>query len=297
MIQLSRVAFWLALGGVLSGWAIPLAAQVHGPGERPAPKRFDPYGDFEKSLVFFPARFPQGNWHPPSLEFEDAWFAAADGTRLHGWYLPQQSPRAVVLYCHGNAGNLSDWADVVRILHDRVGLALLIFDYRGYGRSEGAPSEAGVVADARAARGWLSQRTGVAEGRIVLMGRSLGGGVAVHLAANDGARALVLESTFTSLPDVGKAHYPLLPVRVLMQTRLDSLSKIGRYHGPLLQSHGTADRLIPYANGRRLYDAANAPKRFFPIAGGDHNDPQPPGYYDLLTAFLDDLNRQEAAPR
>jgi fermentation-respiration switch protein FrsA (DUF1100 family) len=294
---LGRSVFYLTLAGLLIGWVLPLAAQVSGPADRPAPLHFDPYGDFEKSLVFFLSRFPQGNWNPPSLPFEDAWFTATDRVRLHGWYLPQQSPRAVVLYCHGNAGNLSDWADVVRILHDRVGLALLIFDYRGYGRSEGTPSEDGVVADARAARAWLARRAGLAEGRIVLMGRSLGGGVAVHLAANDGARALVLESTFTSLPDVGKAHYPWLPARILMQTRLDSLSKIGRYHGPLLQSHGTADRLIPYANGRRLYDAANAPKRFYSIAGGDHNDPQPPTYYDILTAFLDDLNRQEAAPR
>jgi hypothetical protein len=297
MFGLCRAAFCLTLGGLLAGWAVPLAAQVSAPENKPAAKRFDPYGDFEKSLVFFPSRFPQGNWHPADLQFEDAWFAAVDGTRLHGWYLPQPFPRAVALYCHGNAGNVAQWADAGRVLHDRVGLALLIFDYRGYGRSEGTPSEAGVVADARAARAWLAQRTGVAEGRIVLMGRSLGGGVAVHLAANDGARALVLESTFTSLPDVGKAHYPFLPVRILMQTRLDSLSKIGRYHGPLLQSHGTADRLIPYANGRRLYDAANPPKRFYPIVGGDHNDPQPPAYYELLAAFLDDLNRQEATPR
>ena len=183
---LSCTAFCLTLGVLLAGWAVPLAAQDNAPENKPAAKRFDPYGDFEKSLVFFPSRFPQGNWHPADLQFEDAWFAAVDGTRLHGWYLPQPSPRAVVLYCHGNAGNVAEWADAGRVLHDRVGLALLIFDYRGYGRSEGKPSEAGVVADARAARAWLAQRTGLPEGRIVLMGRSLGGGVAVHLAANDG---------------------------------------------------------------------------------------------------------------
>ena len=148
------------------------------------------------------------------------------------------------------------------------------FDYRGYGRSEGTPSEAGVLADARAARTWLARRAGIGENQIVLMGRSLGGAVAVDLAA-DGARGLVLESTFTSMPEVGHAAMPWLPVRTLMQTQFNSLAKISNYHGPLLQSHGTADRLIPYAMGRQLFEGANEPKQFIAIAGGDHNDPQP----------------------
>jgi hypothetical protein len=112
---LGRSAFCLTLGGLLIGWVLPLAAQISGPGERPALLHFDPYGDFENSLVFFPSRFPQGNWNPPLLPLEDAWFTAADRVRLHGWYLPQQSPRAVALYCHGNAGNLSDWTRFPRL--------------------------------------------------------------------------------------------------------------------------------------------------------------------------------------
>jgi hypothetical protein len=172
-------------------------------------------------------------------------------------------------------------------LHDRVGVSVMVFDYRGYGRSEGQPSEAGVLADARAARAWLAHRAGIAENRIVLLGRSLGGGVAVDLAAADGARALVLESTFTSMPDVAQTMFPLLPVHSLMQTKFDSATKIGKYHGPLLQSHGTADRLIPYSIGRRLFDAANEPKQFVPIPDGDHNDPQSEDYYRALSAFLD----------
>ncbi len=176
-----------------------------------------------------------------------------------------------------------------RILHDRLGVSSLVFDYRGFGRSEGKPSEAGVLANARAARAWLARRAGVNENQIVLMGRSLGGAVAVDLAATDGPRALVLESTFTSMPDVAKTMFPLLPVRLLMQTQLNSVAKIGQYHGPLLQSHGTADRLIPYAVGRRLFDAANEPKQFVPIAGGDHNDPQTDEYYAALSEFLDRL--------
>ena len=133
-----------------------------------------------------------------------------------------RAARATVLYCHGNGGNVAYWADAARSLHDRVGVSVMLFDYRGYGRSEGKPSEAGVLADARAARAWLAKRAGIAENQIVLMGRSLGGGVAVDLAAADGARALVLESTFTSMPDVARRCFRLLPVRLLMQTQFNS---------------------------------------------------------------------------
>ena len=190
-----------------------------------------------------------------------------------------------MLFCHGNGGNVALWADVLRILHDRMGATAMGFDYRGYGRSEGTPSEVGVLADARAARTWLAQRAGIAENQIVLMGRSLGGAVAVDLAA-DGARGLVLESTFTSMPEVGHAKMPWLPVRTLMQTQFNSLAKISTYHGPLLQSHGTADRLIPYAMGQQLFAAANEPKQFIAIPGGDHNDPQTDAYYAALFEFL-----------
>jgi fermentation-respiration switch protein FrsA (DUF1100 family) len=259
------------------------------PATSPSSASLNPLSGVERSLIFVPTPYPKGNWRPDGLKFEDAWFSASDGTRLHGWYVAHERPRAVVLFCHGNAGNVAQWADELRILHDRLGVSSLLFDYRGFGRSEGKPSEAGVLADARAARAWLARRAGVAESQIVLMGRSLGGAVAVDLAATDGARALVLESTFTSMPDVAKTMFPLLPVRLLMQTQLNSVAKIGRYHGPLLQSHGTADRLIPYAIGRRLFDAANEPKQFVPIPGGDHNDSQTDDYYVALSAFFDRL--------
>jgi len=263
------------------------------PGVKPGPVQagssLSPLGKVETSLVFAPSRYPAGIWQPVGLAFEDAWFTSADGTRLHGWYVPHPRPRAVVLFCHGNAGNVAMWGDVLRILHDRMGVTAMGFDYRGYGRSEGTPSEAGVLADARAARAWLARRTGIAENQIVLMGRSLGGAVAVDLAAADGARALILESTFTSMPEVGQAAMPWLPVRALMQTRFDSLAKIPSYHGPLLQSHGTADRLVPFALGRRLFEAANDPKQFIKIPGGDHNDPQTDEYYAALAEFFDGL--------
>lgn len=247
----------------------------------------------EESLVFFPLRYPDGMWHPQGLTPEDAWFQAADGTRLHGWYIHHEQPRAVVLFCHGNAGNVTHRAEALRLLHDQVGVAVLIFDYRGYGRSEGTPSEHGVLQDARAARAWLAQRAGVSESQIVLLGNSLGGGVAVDLAAQDGARALVLENTFTSVPDVAAHYYPWLPVRWLMHTRFDSLQKIARYQGPLLQSHGECDTLIPIAFAQRLFAAANEPKQFVALPGHDHNDLQSPAYFETLRDFLDALNTEQ----
>lgn len=243
----------------------------------------------EEWFIFFPARYPEGEWQPSGLEFEDAWFQSSDGTRLHGWYVPHEQPRAVILFCHGNAGNITHRAETLQILNKLVGVSVLIFDYRGYGRSEGKPNEPGILADARAARAWLAQRAGIAEKNVVLMGRSLGGAVAVHLAAQHGARALVLESTFTSVPDLAAHHYPWLPVRRLLRTRFNCVDKIAAYRGPLLQSHGDADTIVPYSFGRRLFEAANEPKQFFTIPGGDHNDPQNRLYYETLAAFLDRL--------
>ncbi len=242
----------------------------------------------EESFIFFPSRYPVGQWHPRDLKFEDVAFTSADGTRLHGWYIRHDDPRAVILFSHGNAGNLSDRAETARVLSHVVGASIMLYDYRGYGRSEGRPNEKGILDDARSARAWLAGREGIDPRGMVLMGRSLGGAVSVDLAC-DGARALVLESTFTSMPDLAAVHYPWLPVGRFLRTRFDSMAKIGAYRGPLLQSHGDADRIVPFEIGRRLHQAANEPKQFLVIEGGDHNDPQPPEFYDRLIRFLDDL--------
>jgi hypothetical protein len=246
---------------------------------------------FEEAFVFVPQRYPAGDWHPQGIRFEDAQFQTADGVRLHGWFLPHDRPLATILFCHGNGGNITDRRDMVQSLHDWNDAAVLIFDYRGYGRSEGKPSEKGILADARAARAWLSSRTGVPEKEIVLMGESLGGGVAVDLAARDGAKALVLQSTFSSLADVAAHHMPWLPVRMLLHTRLDSASKIGQYHGPLLQCHSEADTIVPYRFGQKLFAAANEPKRFVTFHDLHHNDFPPPSFFVALKTFLEKLKR------
>jgi len=243
----------------------------------------------ENKLIYHPRKDARGEWTPPTPQSEQVSFVSADGTELAGWYMPHPQPRGVVLFACGNGGNMSYWSGDFRTLHHELKLTVLGFDYRGYGRSAGSPSEAGILADARAARAWLAEREGIAEGNVILMGRSLGGGVASDLA-QDGCRALVIESSFTSLPDVAARIYPFLPVRYVMRTRFDSLSKIRNYHGPLLVSHGSADELVPYAMGQALFDASpSTRKKFFTVPDGYHNDPQPPGYYRALDAFLDEL--------
>ncbi|REJ65311.1 MAG: alpha/beta hydrolase [Planctomycetota bacterium] len=250
---------------------------------------------FEERFIFIPRGYDGGaNWNPDGLHFEDVFFTAADGTQLHGWYCPVEEPRAVILFAHGNAGNLSNRAPVVRKLQHYLDATVMLFDYRGYGRSEGRPHEAGVLQDARAARAWLARRAGVEEQEIVLVGRSLGGAVMVDLAAGDGAHALVLESTFTSIPEVAALRFPFLPVRTLIRNRFDSLAKIERYGGPLFQSHGDADQLIPYEFGRTLHEAAVGPKEFFTLPFGGHNDAQPDEYYLALNEFLGGLTTRSS---
>lgn len=247
---------------------------------------------FERSLIFFPSRHPAGLWQLQPPWAEDVSFTAADQTRLHGWYAAHDDPLAVVLFAHGNAGNLTHRVDVLQHLHRDLHCSVLMFDYRGYGKSEGRPSEAGVLQDGWAARDWLAERSGVDPSDLVLMGRSLGTGVVVDLAARDGAGALVLHSAYPSMPDVAARHYPWLPVRWLMRTRLDSASKIGHYDGPLLQVHGDQDEIIPAELGRQLFDAApSEQKQWLTFRGIGHNDPPPETFYAALREFLSGLSK------
>lgn len=243
----------------------------------------------ENMLVYPAPRYPEGDWQATWLEHEDVSFNSADGTKLHGWYVEHPQPKAVILYCHGNGTHVAYTAEFLREMRDEFQVSIFAFDYRGYGRSEGMPAEAGILADAEAAQEWLAKRAGIDRKDIVLMGRSLGGGIALHLAAEHGARGVILQNTFTSLHDAAAANYPWVPVRLLMKNRYDSLSRISRYAGPLFISHGTADRIIPFAHGQKLFAAATGPKEFFEIAGGDHNDSEPEHYLPALHKFLDSL--------
>lgn len=203
------------------------------------------------------------------LAFESVQIPTADGVRLHGWYLPHPRARGTVLFCHGNAGNISHRLDSLRLFHD-LGLAVLIFDYRGYGRSEGKPSEAGTQHDVLAAWRHLIGDRGESPGRIVLFGRSLGGALAAWLAARQRPAGLILESTFTSLPDLAADLYWWAPARYLTQLRYATRTDLAAVHSPVLVVHSRDDEIIPYAHGRALYAAVPAAKSFLELRG-DHN--------------------------
>lgn len=245
----------------------------------------------DELLLFFPTKFPDGNWNPDNLRFEEVWMTSEDGTQIHGWYCPCENPQAYVLYAHGNAGNLSHRSGLLVRLQNQLQVASLIFDYRGYGRSEGRPTVSGAIADTQAASKFLANHVGVDESEIVLMGRSLGAAIVIQVASETQPRGLVVESTFSSLKQIASHHYPKL-AWLVPKTKLDSGTAIASYNGRLLQSHGTHDQTIPIQLGRELFDAANDPKSFIKIQHADHNDEMPGHYYDSLNEFFDNLPRQ-----
>jgi fermentation-respiration switch protein FrsA (DUF1100 family) len=248
---------------------------------------------FEKSLIYFPLRGHDATPGALGLPHEELALRAEDGVGVHGWFLPVKGSRRVVLVSHGNAGNVSHRLDRARLIQLRLAADVLLFDYRGYGRSEGSPDEAGTYRDARAAYRWLREQ-GHGPERIVLFGESLGSAVALDLALDAEARALVLESPFTSIPDMARAVYWFVPVWPLVRTRYDNLAKVPRLHMPLLVLHGERDEIVPFAQGRRLFEAAPEPKRFYAIPGAGHNDTYVTGgepYWRTLREFLDGLDR------
>jgi hypothetical protein len=224
----------------------------------------------QERILFQPTRTLVATPRHAGLSYEDVRFDTADGVTLHGWFVPAPRARWTLLFFHGNAGNVSHRLETLALLHE-LGESVLLFDYRGYGQSEGAPSEAGLVRDAEAAWRYLTQTRGIDAGRIVLMGRSLGGAVAAQLARRRPAAGLVLESTFTSVPELAGDLYPWLPARALARVRLDTLYAVRRLELPLLVVHSETDEIVPVAHGRRLYEAASAPKQWLAIDGG-HND-------------------------
>ncbi len=250
---------------------------------------------FEERLIFFPSVYPAGDWDSLTemgISYEEQFFFSSDGTKLHAWYVPHRRPSAFVLYCHGNAGNLSHRNDPLEQLHHQVGAATLIFDYRGYGKSEGTPYEKGILEDALAARDLLMRIAGVPPEEIVLLGRSIGAAIATHLATLEPSprQRLILESTFTSLPDLAARLYPFLPVKTMLRSRFPVLTKIADFRGSLLLSHGDADELVPWSDGKKVYESASQSKHreFFTVEGGDHNSPQPSEYYrEILPRFLE----------
>lgn len=224
----------------------------------------------ESRLVFHPERVLAATPAQRGMTFEDVQLHASDGERLHGWFIPHASAHLTLLFFHGNAGNLTKCLDTFAILH-RLGVNIFAIDYRGYGLSSGAPSEAGTYLDAEAAWRYLTGQRGVDPNKIIIFGRSLGGGVATWLAARVGAGGVVLESTFSSMPDVAQRLYPYVPVRWLARNRYDNLARINDIPTPILFIHSSDDELIPLSHSERLHGHFQGIKTL-KIIKGSHAD-------------------------
>ncbi|HZR83534.1 MAG TPA: alpha/beta hydrolase [Candidatus Binatia bacterium] len=246
---------------------------------------------FADRLVYFPVGPHDATPTALGLAYEDVHLQASDGVAIHAWFVPAEesaaTPRAVaqrpaVLFLHGNAGNISHRLDKLAVLHS-LGASVLLLDYRGYGASEGTPSEEGLYRDADAAYDWLIAR-GVAPAEIVPYGESLGGAVATDLAARRPVGGLVLESAPTSIIEVARHHYPYVPVALLLSDRYDAASRVARVTAPILILHSPDDEIVPFAMAEELLAAARGPKRLVRLAGG-HND----GFLVAATAYREAL--------
>jgi uncharacterized protein len=225
---------------------------------------------YEWRSVFIPYREMEGSPAGLRLPFEDVTLVTADNVKLNGWYVPRSGAKLTVLFCHGNAGNIGHRLEKLFILHD-LGVNVFLFDYRGYGRSEGRPSEQGTYNDALAAYDWLRREKSLAPEQIVVQGESLGCAVAVELACRRPVGGVVLESAFASVPEMARAVYPWLPLHWLCRIRYASISKMGLVKAPLLSLHSREDDIVPFSQGHRLFAAAAGPKKLVELRG-NHND-------------------------
>ena len=253
----------------------------------------------EKRLIFFPDKSNDSTTPDAyGIEYDDVTFRTEDGLNLNGWFVSgkKSSPDDnlhTLLWFHGNAGNINRRLDNIKMLHDRVPVNVFIIDYRQYGKSEGKISEQGTYLDARAALAYLHSRKDINNKKIIFFGRSLGSAVAVDLAVKEKCCALILETPFTSIKEMGKKLYPFLSISLhFLRTKYDSLSKISKIKVPTLIMHGDKDELVPIEQGKMLYEKANEPKEFYTIPGAMHNDTHIVGgeeYFDVIRDFVNKL--------
>lgn len=228
---------------------------------------------FQHSKIFVPDRFPDGIWNPGSfgLPAEDVWFSTPDGMRLHGWWVRHPKARGTLLYCHGSTGSLAHRIGVFRKLWG-LGVNLFAFDYRGYGRSTGEPTEGGLYLDVRAAYDHLVRELGCQAEEIVLFGHSLGGAVAIDCAVDRRIAGLIAQSTFTHIRDAARAVFPTLPIHLAARRQFRSIDKVGQLTMPKLFIHGESDATVPVELGERLFESAVEPKDLYLVRRGGHND-------------------------
>ena len=243
----------------------------------------------ERHLVFFPSKWRSNDAtiHVAALPVEEVWLKTSDDVQIHGWYVSHDSAVASLIMAHGNAGNLGDRKQWLARLREEIPVNLFMFDYRGYGKSAGAPSEEGCYRDAEAAYDWMKTQTPNAP--IVAHGHSLGGAVMIELACRRSLAGLIVESSFTHARDMAKLMFGPVPVHWLSSMKWASVDKVVKLSLPKLFLHGDVDRVIPFELGQELYARAAEPKRFVALAGVDHNDTFLAGgdsYYAALRDFI-----------
>ena len=246
----------------------------------------------ETKLIYPAPDVMAGDWKPAWLEYEDVWIETRLGNKVHGWYCAHDDPQNFILIFHGNGEHVAFMAEELDFLRTRYNASVLAIDYRGYGKSVGSPFQIGVLADAEAAHEWLVNRASVPPENIVLWGRSLGGAIAVHVAAHSGARAIVLDRTFNSMVDVASTHFPWLPVKLLLKNRYPTEQWARAYEGPVLQVHGKPDSVVPFSAGQTLFAAfPSDSKQFIDSEHLHHNSPWPQDYYLEVESFLMQISR------
>ena len=225
---------------------------------------------FQPKFVYFPQSEIDFTPDMAGLAYEDIYFKTEDDIDLNGWFIPVEGAKRTLLFFHGNGGNISHRLDSLKIFHE-LGLSVFIIDYRGYGQSQGTTSEQGTYRDAEAAWRYLTNTRSIADNEIIIFGRSMGGAVATWLASDHTPNLLILESTFTSVADMGKHYYPYLPTQLLARIKYASIDRIKNINCPILFSHSQTDEIVPFELGQQLFNKALEPKMFMELKGG-HND-------------------------
>jgi fermentation-respiration switch protein FrsA (DUF1100 family) len=244
----------------------------------------------DQLFVYYPEPWQDRDWARLSgLPLEEVWFQAADGARLFGWYVEAQADRPIILWCHGNAGNVIHRLENLKYLY-QLGLSVFLFDYRGYGRSQRLrPSEEGLYQDALGAYDYLTRTRMIRPERLIVFGRSLGASVAGELASFKSAVALILESSFPSVEAVARFHYGGLPAHWLLGAEFRLVDRLPQLLLQKLIIHGDKDDIIPIELGRQVFDAAKPPKEWYVIKGADHNNTYQVGggpYFRRLAEFI-----------